>query len=114
MKIFQFCFNTIPLHTYFQSGTEEGYETIQFIDPALWGTGDVSPYKDYYPIDPPETVLENKLIARMPAEHETYMKDSIKLMQFTTDNDPDVDIWFRSTLNFAGSRILWRYSYMVC
>ena len=69
----------------------------------------MSPYKDYHPINPPETELENKLIARMPADHGTAMDDSINLMQFTTDNDPDVDIWFRSSMNVARSRIFWRY-----
>ena len=69
----------------------------------------MSPYKDYHPMDPPEKELENKLIARMPSDHGTRMDDSINLMQFTTDNDPDVDIWFRSSQNVARSRIFWRF-----
>jgi hypothetical protein len=84
---------------------------MEFVDPAIWGKSDSAELYKAYPLyTANEDEVKDKLVARMPATNSVMMKDDEKLMSFKTDNDPNVDIWFRSSSDHtANSRISWRY-----
>ena len=77
---------------------------MEFTDPALWGKTDYSDIPEY---TRDEYSVRDKLVARVPSNFN--ITNNKRMIQFKTDNDPNINLWFRSSGHSPRGRISWRH-----